>query len=98
MPSAPYLKLYFQNRHINMASRGGIRNALGDITKQQNIPQKVALADVKVTTRLAAAKRLHSDVESDDLVTERSFIINTFSFGEVLNVCTLYSLNVTPCN
>jgi len=55
-----------------MATRGSIRNALGDITKQQNIPQKAALADVKVTTRLAASKRLHSDVESDGDVPERT--------------------------
>ena len=71
MPSVPELNLYFQERNKNMASRGGIRNALGDITKQQNIPQKVALAVVKVTTRLAASKRLHSDVESDGDVAER---------------------------
>ena len=72
MQTLPQFKIYFQKRY-NMASRGGIRNALGDITKQQNIPQKVALVEVKVTTRLAASKRLHSDVESDDIVTERSW-------------------------
>jgi len=62
-----------------MATRGGLRNALGDITKQQNIPQKISLVDAKVTTRQAAAKRLHSDVETDGatighggLATERS--------------------------
>ena len=64
-----------------MATRGGLRNALGDITKQQNIPQKISLVDAKVTTRQAAAKRLHSDVETDGatsghggLATERSLI------------------------
>ena len=64
-----------------MATRGGLRNALGDITKQQNIPQKISLVDAKVTTRLAASKRMHSDVETDGatlghggLATERSLI------------------------
>jgi hypothetical protein len=58
-----------------MASRAGFRNVLGDITKQQNIPQKVALVDTKVTTRQTAAKRQHADVVSDghgNLATERS--------------------------
>merc|ERR1712037_307783 len=55
----------------NMATRAGFRNILGDITKQQNIPQKVALVDAKVTTRQAAEKRLHADVVSDGLATER---------------------------
>ena len=44
-----------------MATRTGFRNVLGDITKQQNIPQKVTVVEAKVTTRLAAAKRPHPD-------------------------------------
>merc|ERR1712055_755608 len=58
-----------------MATRIDFRNVLGDITKQQNIPQKVALVEAKVTTRQTAAKRLHADVVSDghgSLATERS--------------------------
>jgi cyclin B len=59
-----------------MATRTGFRNILGDITKQQNIPRKVALVDAKVTTRQAAAtKKLTSEVVSDshgDQATERS--------------------------
>ena len=57
-----------------MATRAGFRNILGDITKQQNIPQKVALVDAKVTTRQAAARRLHTDVVSGGLATERFFV------------------------
>ena len=57
-----------------MATRAGFRNILGDITKQQNIPHKVALVDAKVTTRQAAAKRLHADVVSDGLATERFLV------------------------
>ena len=44
-----------------MAAKAGFRNVLGDITKQQNIPQKVAVVEAKVMTRLAAAKRPHPD-------------------------------------
>jgi len=60
-----------------MATRGGIRNALGDITKQQNIPQKVSMVDgnAKVTTRQAAAKRLHSDVETDGAIISHGGLV-----------------------
>merc|ERR1712121_622328 len=54
-----------------MATRIGVRNVLGDITKQQNIPQKVA----KVRTRQAAAKKLTPEVVCEgheDLALERS--------------------------
>merc|ERR1712025_994151 len=50
-----------QSTSTSMATRTGYRNVLGDITKQQNIPQKVAVVEAKVTTRLAAAKRPHPD-------------------------------------
>jgi len=60
-----------------MANCGGIRNALGDITKQQNIPQKVSMVDAnaKVTTRQAAAKRLHSDVETDGAIISHGALV-----------------------
>merc|ERR1711970_418202 len=63
---------YYSSISTNMATRAGFRNILGDITKQQNIPHKVALVDAKVTTRQAAARRLHADVVSDGLAAERS--------------------------
>merc|ERR1711970_1717200 len=63
---------YYSSISTNMATRAGFRNILGDITKQQNIPHKVALVDAKVTTRQAAARRLHADVVSDGLALERS--------------------------
>lgn len=47
-----------------MATRGAVRNALGDITKLQNIPLKVE-ANAKVVTRQAAAKKIHTDVGTD---------------------------------
>jgi len=60
-----------------MATRTGFRSVLGDITKQQNIPQKVAAVEAKVTTRLAAAKRPHPDAivsagGQEDLAVDRS--------------------------
>ena len=60
----------------NMATRIGFRSVLGDITKQQNFPQKVALVDAKMTTRQAAAKKLTPEVVCDgheDLALERCF-------------------------
>ena len=59
-----------------MATRTGFRNVLGDITKQQNIPQKVAVVETKVTTRQAAAKRPHPDAivsagGQEDLAVDR---------------------------
>merc|ERR1712243_14549 len=60
----------------SMATRTGFRNVLGDITKQQNIPQKVAVVETKVTTRQAAAKRPHPDAivsaGQEGLAVERS--------------------------
>ena len=65
----------------------GHRNALGDITKQQNIPQKVALVDARVTTRQAAAKKLTPEVMvcdgHEDQVLERFIRCKSFLF------CTL---------
>ena len=66
-----------------MATRAGFRNILGDITKQQNIPQKV---DAKVKTRQAAAKILtpevmvcdgHEDQVLERLIRCKSFLIFT---------------------
>ena len=72
-----------------MATRAGFRNILGDITKQQNIPQKVALVDAKVTTRQAAEKRLHADVVSDGLATERFFAHSCFFIRNGSGLCLL---------
>jgi len=72
----PFLVATTFRTSTKMATRTGFRNILGDITKQQNIPRKVALVDAKVTTRQAAAtKKLTSEVVSDghgDQATERS--------------------------
>merc|ERR1711872_1188715 len=48
--------------YIKMATISS-RSALGDITKLQNIPKKVALADIgsKVVTRQTTSKKLHLD-------------------------------------
>merc|ERR1712183_683623 len=78
---------YYSSISTKMATRTGFRNVLGDITKQQNIPQKIALADAKakVTTRQAAAKRLHADVVSDghgSLATERSLPVGVVDIDE----------------
>merc|ERR1711962_1228686 len=56
----------------------GSRSALGDITKLQNIPKKVALADIgtKVVTRQTTSKKLHLDValvDNGDASSDRSF-------------------------
>merc|ERR1711936_1398811 len=70
--SFPYILI---RTSIDMANCGGLRSVLGDITKQQNIPRKVALVNSKVTTRQTAAKCLNSDVVTDgrgDLVSERN--------------------------
>merc|ERR1712180_181150 len=58
----------------------GSRSALGDITKLQNIPKKVALADIgaKVVTRQTTSKKLHLDaalVDNGDASSDRSFPI-----------------------
>merc|ERR1712055_511953 len=69
----------------NMATRTGFRNVLGDITKQQNIPQKVALVDAKVMTRQAAAKKPTPEVMCDghgDLATERSLPAGVMDIDE----------------
>merc|ERR1712055_565686 len=66
---------YYSSISTNMATRIGFRNVLGDITKQQNIPQKAALVDAKMATRQAAAKKLTPEVVCDgheDLALERS--------------------------
>merc|ERR1711872_252148 len=54
------------------------RSALGDITKLQNIPKKVALVDIgaKVVTRQTTSKKLHLDaalVDNGDASSDRSF-------------------------
>merc|ERR1712193_23329 len=54
------------------------RSALGDITKLQNIPKRVALADIgaKVVTRQTTSKKLHLDaalVDNGDASSDRSF-------------------------
>merc|ERR1712137_660354 len=66
---------YYSSISTNMATRIGFRNVLGDITKQQNIPQKAALVDAKMATRQAAAKKLTPEVVCDGhegLALERS--------------------------
>ena len=67
----------------SMATRTGFRNVLGDITKQQNIPQKVAVVETKVTTRQAAAKRPHPDAivsaGQEGLAVERFFVSILFN-------------------
>merc|ERR1719466_575933 len=68
-----------------MASRIGFRSVLGDITKQQNFPQKVALVNSKVTTRQAAAKKLTPEVLCDgheDLALERSLPAGVMDIDE----------------
>ena len=77
-----------------MATRTGFRNILGDITKQQNIPRKVALVDAKVTTRQAAAtKKLTSEVVSDghgDQATERFVSLFMSILYEIISNVFLY--------
>merc|ERR1739845_35876 len=62
------------------------RSALGDITKLQNIPKKVALADIgaKVVTR-QTTKKLHLDaalVDNGDASSDRSFPIGVADIDE----------------
>merc|ERR1711990_940456 len=63
------------------------RSALGDITKLQNIPKKVALADIgaKVVTRQTTSKKLHLDaalVDNGDASSDRSFPIGVADIDE----------------
>merc|ERR1712240_898626 len=64
------------------------RSALGDITKLQNIPKKVALADTgaKVVTRQTTFKKLHLDaalVDNGDASSDsRSFPIGVADIDE----------------
>merc|ERR1711872_26581 len=63
------------------------RSALGDITKLQNIPKKVALADIgaKVVTRQTTSKKLHLDaalVDSGDASSDRSFPVGVADIDE----------------
>merc|ERR1712133_279824 len=63
------------------------RSALGDITKLQNIPKKVALADVsaKVVTGQTTSKKLHLDadlVDNGDASSDRSFPIGVADIDE----------------
>merc|ERR1712116_39232 len=63
------------------------RSALGDITKLQNIPKKVALADIgaKVVTRQTTSKKLHLDValvDNGDASSDRSFPIGAADIDE----------------
>merc|ERR1712098_82980 len=62
------------------------RSALGDITKLQNIPKKVAVADIgaKVVTR-QTTKKLHLDaalVDNGDASSDRSFPIGVADIDE----------------
>merc|ERR1712126_216689 len=62
------------------------RRALGDITKLQNIPKKVALADIgaKVVTRQTTSKKLHLDaalVDSGDASSD-SFPVGVADIDE----------------
>merc|ERR1711973_364030 len=62
------------NKMVTISSR----SALGDITKLQNIPKKVALADIgaKVVTRQTTSRKLHLDaalVDNGDASSDRSF-------------------------
>merc|ERR1711962_401429 len=62
------------------------RSALGDITKLQNIPKKVALADIgaKVVTRQTTSKKLHLDAAlvDSDASSDRSFPIGVADIDE----------------
>merc|ERR1712243_240287 len=63
------------------------RSALGDITKLQNIPKKVAPADIsaKVVTRQTTSKKLHLDadlVDNGDASSDRSFPIGVADIDE----------------
>merc|ERR1712180_175791 len=63
------------------------RSALGDITKLQNIPKMVALADIgaKVVTRQTTSKKLHLDaalVDNGDASSDRSFPIGVADIDE----------------
>merc|ERR1711973_1018827 len=63
------------------------RSALGDITKLQNIPKKVALADIgaKVVTRQTTSKKLHLDaalVDNGDASSDRGFPIGVADIDE----------------
>merc|ERR1712168_1682861 len=72
--------------HYKMATISS-RSALGDITKLQNIPKKVALADIsaKVVTRQTTFKKLHLDadlVDNGDASSDRSFPIGVADIDE----------------
>merc|ERR1712013_687371 len=72
--------------YIKMATISS-RSALGDITKLQNIPKKVALADIgaKVVTRQTTSKKLHLDaalVDNGDACSDRSFPIGVADIDE----------------
>merc|ERR1712112_567544 len=63
------------------------RSVLGDITKLQNIPKKVALVDIgaKVVTRQTTSKKLHLDaalVDNGDASSDRSFPIGVADIDE----------------
>merc|ERR1711970_177189 len=63
------------------------RSALGDITKLQNIPKKVALADIgaKVVTRQTTSKKLHLDaalVDNIDASSDRGFPVGVADIDE----------------
>merc|ERR1712013_857402 len=72
--------------YIKMATISS-RSALGDITKLQNIPKKVALADIsaKVVTRQTTSKKLHLDaalVDNGAAPSDRSFPIGVADIDE----------------
>merc|ERR1712112_796558 len=63
------------------------RSVLGDITKLQNIPKKVALVDIgaKVVTRQTTSKKLHLDavlVDDGDASSDRGFPIGVADIDE----------------
>merc|ERR1712116_49403 len=79
------------------------RSALGDITKLQNIPRKVALADIgaKVVTRQTTSKKLHLDaalVDNGDASSDRSFPIGVADIDEKdlenPQLCAEYTVDV----
>merc|ERR1711953_1176526 len=79
------------------------RSALGDITKLQNIPKKVALADIgaKVVTRQTTSKKLHLDaalVDNGDASSDRSFPIGVADIDEKdlenPQLCAEYTVDV----
>merc|ERR1711955_119803 len=86
----------------SMATRTGFRSVLGDITKQQNIPQKVAVVEAKVTTRLASVKRPRPDAivpaGQEGLAVERSLPAGVVDIDEKdfenPQLCAEYSQDV----